>query len=84
MRLHDGDANREISQLSLLVTKSEAEILIEMLKALITNPEGNHQHLWSTDYQRVLNVAVYDLNRIDQFHPDIRVLLEKDSSDLPA
>ncbi len=84
MRMHDGDANREIAQLSLLVTKSEAEGLIEMLKALIAEPERNHQHLWSADYQRVLNVAVYDLKTIDQFHPDIRMLLEKELSEQSA
>jgi hypothetical protein len=58
MRIMDAEKDQEIHSLSLTLTAAEASELRDSLQQLINQPEGNHAHVSSSDYQVELTVVV--------------------------
>lgn len=67
MRIHDSDNDKVTDNVTLYLTSTEAQELIDDLAEVLSNPKGNHAHISSANYQQELTVCIYNLDDLDEF-----------------
>jgi hypothetical protein len=81
MHIHDVDNDTVTSNAVLYLKASEAQELVDDLKALLKKPQGNHAHINSDDYKKEITICIYDIDNLDDFDDVSReiILSEKQS-----
>jgi hypothetical protein len=60
MRILNRDIEAKVNEITLYLTKSEAEELRDSLIGLLTEKSvGNHRHIASSDYSKEVTVCLY-------------------------
>jgi midasin (ATPase involved in ribosome maturation) len=79
MRILDETSNKSVSNLTLLLKKTEAIQLIGYLEALTSKDVlDEHFHLNNDDYSKEITVALYDDSNLNFFSDRYKLLVEKD------
>ena len=78
MRILDDEANRKLDNVSIFLTKEEAIQLRSYLDQLLSNPELQHLHLSSADYQKEVTVSIYNENNLSGFNERVKNLILND------
>lgn len=68
MRILDEERDHSVDRATLLLTRIEAQELMDSLQSLLANGKGQHAHVPSEDYQKEMTVAIYDPSRTDGFN----------------
>jgi hypothetical protein len=68
------DGSKKLDNVTLLLTIQEAEQLKCSISDLL-NTNTHHAHVSSDDYQTEINISIFDKNRIESYHPDIRKIV---------
>lgn len=78
MRILDDATDTTRDSMTLLVTRDEAQQLREQLDALLGSPDVEHVHVASGDAQKEVVIALYDVQRLDDFTDRFRRLILTD------
>ena len=79
MRIQDNKTLNKLKYITLCLTKEEAQELIDSLSELIRKPEINHAHVPDRDFEREIDICVYDPDNIDSnFSDQVKKLIEQD------
>jgi len=78
MRILDDDASKKVDHVTILLTRDEAEELRDALTNVLTDPEYDHDHVISEDYQKEIIVAIYDVANLSSFNERCQRLILKD------
>ena len=79
MRILDEKTNKSVSNLTVLLEKSEAIQLIGYLEELILErTTGEHYHLNNADYTKEITVALYSDDSIEGFSDRYKLLIATD------
>lgn len=80
MRILINDTDKKADNITLCLTKSEAEELIDTLESILKSPKGNHGHVPDYAGNKELAVCVYDSKDLDSsLHDRIKKLIEEDA-----
>ena len=76
MRMLDQDASKAVDPLLIMLTKSDAQILIGYLNDLLQKGVGSHVHFpEEPDYQREITLGLYDPQDLSCFSEQIKNLI---------
>jgi len=78
MRILDDESNKKVESVSILLTRKEAIQMNSYLDEVIANPELQHFHLSSEDYQKEITISIYDPEDLEKFHPRFKRLIIQD------
>jgi hypothetical protein len=76
MRMLDENRDNSVDQATLLLTRSEAQELLDSLQSLLAKGQGQHAHVPSEDYQKELTIAIYEPGRVDGFNERCKKLIQ--------
>ena len=62
MRILDNDTDKKIDNVTLCLTKAEAEELRDTLEGILANPKSNHGHVPDFEASKELTICVYGAN----------------------
>ncbi len=79
MRILDEMCDSSIDHATLLLTRSEAQELVDSLESLLANGQGQHADVPSEDYQKGLTVAVYVPGSVNGFSRRCQKLIRDDA-----
>jgi hypothetical protein len=81
MRIFDEDNKKSIKNVSIFLTKSEAQEIVDSLNDIIENFQHNadHAHINDIDYKREITVCVYDENDLSGFNKEAKKLIKDDN-----
>jgi len=69
--------SRKLDNVTLLLTKGEAEELHHSISDLLSNNE-HHAHVSSDDYQTEVSISILEKNNLESYHPDICKIINDD------
>jgi hypothetical protein len=78
LRILNDDTDKKLDSISIFLTKEELMQLRSYLNQLSDDPDMDHVHLSSTDYQKEVTVCLYDTGKLDGLHPRSIKLIQKD------
>lgn len=78
MKIYDAISKRELSQVTLYLTPSEAAELGDTAHALAVDPKQHHGHVTDVDLTREVILAVYTADNLSQFDAESRSVLAED------
>jgi len=79
MRILDEKNNKSVSNLTVLLEKSEAIQLIGYLEELIlVRAKSEHYHLNNADYTKEITVALYSDDNVEEFSDRYKLLIATD------
>lgn len=76
MRILDEKSDQKLDNISLFLTRKEAQHLIGYLEQLLE--KGDHSHLMSEDYRKEIMVCIYDPEKLDMFDSRSKKLILED------
>lgn len=79
MYILDDESNKNLSCITIILTKSEIQEMLGYAKQLLENPPpSDHYHLSSEDYQKEITFCIYNPENISNFNPIIQKLIKDD------
>jgi hypothetical protein len=79
MRIYNGDDDKAINNVILLMTVDEIKEMHDSLENIINSNEQNrHYHINDKEYKHEITIAAYDLNNINDFHKRMIKLIDED------
>lgn len=78
MRILDDVSDKKLDRITIFFTKEEAVFLQGYLRQIIDNPNKDHAHLSSSDYQKEITICIYDNLRADKFSTRAKKLILED------
>ena len=79
MRILNQDSDSKIDEVTLYLTRSEAEDLRDSLDALIkTSSFRNHRHVSTADHAKTITVCLYTPGEVDGFSERSKRLILND------
>lgn len=79
MRILNNDSDKKLDNITLCLTKAEAEELKDTLEGILAKPKSNHGHIPDYEASKELTVCVYDTSDLDSsFHDRIKKLIKED------
>jgi hypothetical protein len=78
LRILDDASDKKLDHVSVFLTKEEAIHLRGYLNQLLDNPKLQHFHLSSSDYQKEINICLYDDNNIENLSQRSIKLIRED------
>lgn len=78
MRILNKDTDAKVDRIIIYLTKSEANELKDSIVGLLENPESNHEHVSSSDYQKELTITIYDEKNISNKYDQRSIKLIKE------
>ena len=78
MKMLDESTDKKIENATVFLTKLEIEQLHSYLGELIENPDNQHFHLSSDDYQKELTVCLYNVEDLTGLHERAKKLIIED------
>ncbi len=79
MRILDLDSDKKLDNLMIFLTKGELQQLIGYANQLLQNPNSDHHHLSSEDYQKEITICIYEPENSNNFNPRMQKLLRDDT-----
>jgi len=79
MRILDEERNNSVDRATLLLTRSEAQELLDSLQELLANSKEQHTHVPSEDYQKEITLAVYEPGNTEGFNQRCQKLIQDDA-----
>lgn len=76
MRILDESHDISVERATVLLTRSEAQELLDSLQSILTGSEGMHAHVPSEDYQKEITIAIYEPGHADGFNPRCQKLIQ--------
>ena len=78
MRILDEESDKKLDNITIFLTKKEAEQFRSDLNQLLENPKLQHAHLSTEDYQKEITLCVYDEKNLQGLHPRAVKLIKND------
>lgn len=78
MRILNDKSDSKLNTVSIFLTKTEALHMVGYLEQLIEGEGGDHSHLMSEDFDKEINICLYDPKNIANFHPRVQKLIKQD------
>jgi hypothetical protein len=79
MRILDDKRDSSIDRATLLLTRSEAQELLDSLQALLADGKGQHAHVPSEDHQKEIAVAIYEPGHTEGFNQRCQKLIQENA-----
>jgi hypothetical protein len=80
MKILNGQSDKSVNEITLLLTQKEALELKDALEELLQNALGNHAHISDYDNDKELTVSIYGTSTLDKsFSERIRRLINTDT-----
>ncbi len=76
MRIPDENRDNSVDRATLLLTRSEAQELLDSLQSLLANGGGQHAHVPSEDYQKEMTIAIYEPGHANGFNKRCQRLIQ--------
>jgi len=76
MRILDETRDNSVDRATLLLTRSEAQELLDSLKSLIADGKGQHAHVPSEDYKKEISIAIYEPGNPEGFNQRCQRLIQ--------
>lgn len=78
MRILDNDSNKKIDDITLYLKKRELIQLRSYIDQLLEDPQLQHSHLSSSDYQKEITLCIYDEENLEGFNERSKKLILDD------
>jgi hypothetical protein len=78
MRIFDPEADAQIWNVTVYLTKSELLEMLGLIEGLAADTEQHHIHLTDKDYKREITIAVYHDRNLESFDDRSRQLILSD------
>jgi hypothetical protein len=81
MRIFDEDNKKSIKNVSIFLTKSEAQEIVDSLNDILEKSQHNadHAHINGIDYKREITVCVYNDNDLRGLNEEAKKLINEDN-----
>jgi len=79
MRILDEKRDNSVDRATLLLTRSEAQELLDSLRSLLADGQGQHAHVPSEDYQKEITIAIYEPGHANEFNQRCQKLIRDDA-----
>ena len=76
MRILDETRDNSVDRATLLLTRSEAQELLDSLQSLLTDGKGQHAHVPSEDYLKEIAIAIYEPGNVEGFNQRCQKLIQ--------
>jgi hypothetical protein len=77
MRILNTITDKKIDNITIYLTNSEAQELLDSLEAIISEPK-HHSHIPSEDFMKEITVCIYDPNNLSGFNERSKKLILED------
>jgi len=78
LRILDNESDNKLDNVSLYLTKEEVLQLRKYVNKLLENPQLQHVHFSSKDYQKEITICLYDENELSNFDKRSKILIRED------
>ncbi len=78
MRILDNESDKKLNDISIFLSNEEVIQLRGYLNQLLENPQLQHQHLSSDDYQKEITICLYDEKNLNHFDQRSIKLIKED------
>jgi len=79
VRILDEMRDNSVGRALLLLTRSEAQELLDSLQAILTGATKQHAHVPCEDYQKEITVALYEPGQTEGFNQRCQKLIREDA-----
>lgn len=79
MRILDETRDNSVDRATLLLTRTEAQELLDSLQSLLADGAGQHAHVPSEDYQKEIAIAIYDPGHVEGFNRRCQKLIQENA-----
>jgi hypothetical protein len=79
MRILDKRSDESLSEVTVILTVSEASELRDSMKQLlIRRLARDHVHINDREYKKEITVSIYDISPLETYHPRFQKLILED------
>ena len=78
MRILNDISDTKLDSISIFLNEEEMKQMSDYLNQLLNNPNQQHVHLSSSDYQKEITICLYDEKKLEHFHPRAVKLIKED------
>jgi hypothetical protein len=79
MRVLDEIRDNSVDRAMLLLTRNEAQELLDSLQFLLGDAKGQHAHVPSEDYEKEITIAIYEPGNTQGFNERCRKLIQRNT-----